>query len=148
MSLKIYNNTVLGDSKVKVYTDTDALKMYGNEVWRKKADEWETLFSGSAEFNWSGGLDFEGHNVNDKIYLTADITFSECVAGGTPNYYGQTINIRLLPTTVDFNQANVYFSVSNGRLNFTFNFHIYDFKGIKTLTTPTKVVIKEIRRKI
>ncbi len=147
MALKFYNNTLSENDNVKMYKDTSAVKMYGSTVWSKKAEVWETLFTGPAEFSESGSLNISGISSNDVVDITADITFCEYKEDCEPIFENVTITRKLLPTIVGFDDSNLSFSLGVGQILFDFNYMYFELKGVYTVIGPYKLVIREVRKR-
>lgn len=148
MGLKIQGNTVTAQSKVTVYgNDCNAVQMYGNEVWKKQTDEWETLFSGKRMFGKTGSMAVDGLNASDTVVITATALFVEYSDNGN---YTHTVSAsrRELPASLNiYSYADIWITVGNGKVDFVFTSGSSSFKGEITNYAPIELTITEIRRK-
>lgn len=148
MGLTIQGNTVTAQSKVTVYgNDCNAVQMYGNEVWKKQTDEWETLFSGTKVFNSSGSMYIYGLSPNDTVTVTADGGFVE-YAENANYWHPASMTRQQLPASLSYySYASIELSVGTNELNIVFKDSDLSFKGSVVKYVPAGINITEIRRK-
>lgn len=146
MGLTIQGKTVAAQNKVTVHgNECTALKMYGNEVWRK--DGWETVFSGSRVYTSTGSMAISGLKAGDTVDITATAEFSEYNGYGTYSY-SDSLTRSQLPTSLTFySYASISLTVSDNKINFVFNGRTESFKGQVSEYKPVKLTITEVRVK-